>query len=92
MNIGGCCFSILFGTLAQWIESQTSNLSVGGSSPSCLTTWKPLKIQRFLLFCDDVFFDISGDNVPDRQEYIKELIRKDTDEIREENIYEKNRN
>lgn len=25
-----------YGALAQWIESQTSNLSVGGSSPSCL--------------------------------------------------------
>ncbi|MDF2656398.1 MAG: hypothetical protein K0R19_2872, partial [Bacillota bacterium] len=25
------------GALAQWIESQTSNLSVGGSSPSRLT-------------------------------------------------------
>ena len=37
---------IEYGALAQWIESQTSNLSVGGSSPSCLT-----KKNTLLLGC-----------------------------------------
>ena len=31
------------GALAQWIESQTSNLSVGGSSPSCLATKQQIR-------------------------------------------------
>ncbi len=39
-----------YGALAQWIESQTSNLQVGGSSPSCLTT------KLFTdLYCEEFF-------------------------------------
>jgi stage II sporulation protein E len=39
-----------YGALAQWIESQTSNLSVGGSSPSCLTKKNTSLMRCVFLF------------------------------------------
>ena len=48
----------VYGTLAQWIESQTSNLSVGGSNPSCLTIEKPPIFKRWRFFLCLFFFSL----------------------------------